>query len=198
MGSLAARDRVRDNCGKARHYSRRRARRARRETGRTTSGRPGGLASGIGRPAPGLPGRRWPRLAPGITAGTACAVMAAPGQEAATRPGAGTAVTTGRPARVQVLVILGKSHRYSCSKGDLNTETNEISPDRGSSSFDGTCPCRQRHKHLQPCHARTVRWVPVSEPLTSGEPRQGDVRGSVMSGHSPPARTAAAARTDHG
>ena len=28
---------------------------------------------------------------------------------------------TGRPARVQVLVVLGRSHQYSCPRGDLNT-----------------------------------------------------------------------------
>jgi hypothetical protein len=35
----------------------------------TTSGRPGGLASGIGRPAPGLSCRRRPGLAAGMTGG---------------------------------------------------------------------------------------------------------------------------------
>jgi hypothetical protein len=35
-------------------------------------------------------------------------------------PGAGAAVRTNRPACVQVLVVLGKSHQFSCPRGDLN------------------------------------------------------------------------------
>ncbi len=42
----------------------------------TTSGRPGGLANGMGRPELGWPGRR-PGLEPGTTGGTGRAVMAA-------------------------------------------------------------------------------------------------------------------------
>src|SRR5690348_3555698 len=43
----------------------------------TTSGRPGGLASGTGRPAPGLPGRRRPRPEAGMIGATGRPVTAA-------------------------------------------------------------------------------------------------------------------------
>ena len=50
------------------------------------------------------------------------------------QPGAEAAVKDGRPARVQAMSVLGKSHRFVCPRGDSNTETGEISPDRGRNS----------------------------------------------------------------
>jgi len=86
------------------------------------SGRPGGLASGTGRPAPGLPSRRWPRLEPGITGATGRAVMAASRTGGGcTAGGAGAAVMTGRPGvRVRAVNGLGESHRFGCPRGDTH------------------------------------------------------------------------------
>ena len=49
-----------------------------------------------------------------------------PGQEAAARPGAGAAAKASRPARVQAMPVLGRSHRFWCPRRDLNSWSGEI------------------------------------------------------------------------
>jgi hypothetical protein len=97
----------------------------------TTSGRSGGLASGIGRPAPGPPCRRRPGLAPGITGATGLAVMAA------SRTGGGCAA--GSPGgcddpppgmRVRAVRGLGEIAPVCVSEGGL--ELTELGMHRGT------------------------------------------------------------------
>ena len=50
---------------------------------------------------------------------------------AARRVAGAAAVTTGHPGvRVQVVRVLRKSHRYSCPRGDLNTQVSDPSQER--------------------------------------------------------------------
>ena len=66
--------------------------------------------------------------------------------------GPGRAVKTGRPARVQAVSVLGTSHRFRCPRGDLNTETGAISPDRGNHAIRVT-----RAGRAHPGTPRSVR-----------------------------------------
>src|SRR5437016_5600216 len=88
----------------------------------TTPGRPGGLASGIGRPVPGAPCRPRPGLAEGMTGATGRAVMAASRTggscEAGRRSG-----REDRPHRVRVRVVrgLGEIAPKKVSEGRLES-----------------------------------------------------------------------------
>ena len=42
-------------------------------------------------------------------------VLTEPQLSAAARPRAGAVVMTGRPARIQAMAVLGKSHRFVCT-----------------------------------------------------------------------------------
>lgn len=97
----------------------------------TTSGRPGGLASGIRRPTPGLSCRRRPGLAAGMTG--------------ATGPGSHGCLPDRRQLRTSF---------RSCPRGDSNTETGEISPDRGNHAIRVTGAGRTR-----PGIPRRVRYL---------------------------------------
>src|SRR5258708_3559190 len=88
----------------------------------------GQRTSGIGRPAPGLPGRGRPRPVAGMTGATGRAVMAA------SRTGGGCAAgdrggRDGRPPGTpgQAMSDLGEIAPVLVSEGDLNTENAEIS-----------------------------------------------------------------------
>jgi len=48
------------------------------------------------------------------------------------QPGTRAAVKDGRPARVQAMSVLGRSHRFVCPTGDLNPHGGGTYPNRGS------------------------------------------------------------------
>ncbi len=49
-----------------------------------------------------------------------------------------------------MLLVLGRSHQYSCPRGDFNTQTGEISSDRGFPPLDGTPPLADRGRTSSP------------------------------------------------
>ena len=81
---------------------------------------------------------------------------------------------TDRPARVQVVSDLGKSHRFSCPRGDLNPNTREISPVRGN--FHGpsiTAGARGRQAFAFRAASRPGRRAEVGRGRSRGRRSQG-------------------------
>jgi len=109
--------------------------------------------------------------------------MVAPEHETAARPGAGTAVRTGRPAGVLAMSVLGKSHRFVCPRGNLNTETGAFPLDRGDrttgirerSPTVSTLPCSRQGLTLGPSRIhigprRLADWGPPATVVLTARP----------------------------
>src|SRR5690349_1242515 len=104
----------------------------------TTSGRPGGLASGTGRPPPGLPGRGRPRPVPGMTGATGRAVMAASRTGGAGSQGGREDRPPG--TRVRVVRGLGEIAPKSVSEGGLEPPCplRALAPQASASAYSAT------------------------------------------------------------